>query len=296
MTTSDTIKEMLNDTFGVADWKRRSKTKINNLFELREFEEPKSGVVVSAYTNVETQHTLLYNGSKIIFGVSQDEDELVVVFAEPFAFRKEEIDPKLSDIYPYIGKTPPSYLIQGGNPMYWFCDVGLHSRDQLVADLVSGGFTFDLTLANHLNEDFGGPVYGLPTVASILANRPSIDDGLVEDEDEDDSIYADWKSGETIYFGVHDSSDGIAASFAPKAQWERDGYLFDQHVGDVLKSLGFVFPSYIGGEDMENCFGVWEPGQGLMQRPPTVTKQQVINDLTAAGFVFKQELDDLLNQ
>lgn len=295
MTTSDNIKELLNAIYGDADWKRVSKSRIDSNYELREFKEPKSGIIISAYTHVESQLTQLYNGSKILFGIAQDEDDLVVRFAEPFYLKADEQPENLAGIFPFIGKTIPAYLRHSTGDCY-ICHAGLHSRDQLVSDLVGGGFTFDIAVANDLNEDYGGPVYGVPTVASILANQPPLPslDGS-DDDDNDDGLYADWKSGETIYFGVHDGPDGIAASFAPKAQWERDGYLFDQHVEDILKTLGYVFPNYIGGEDMENCFGVWEPGQGLMQRPPTVTKQKVIADLSAAGFVFHQPLDDMLN-
>ncbi|MNS31776.1 hypothetical protein D3C72_638350 [compost metagenome] len=294
MTASDNIKELLNAIYGEADWKRISKSRINSNYELREFREPKSGVTISAYTHVESQIHQLYNGAKILFGIAQDEDDLVVRFAEPFYLKANWPSENLAGIFPFIGKTIPGYLRHATGDLYQ-CHAGLHSRDQLVADLVVGGFTFDLSVANDLNEDYGGPVYGVPTVASILATQPPLPSLSDDDDDEDDDLYADWKSGETIYFGVHDGPDGIAASFAPKAQWERDGHLFDQHVGDILDKLGYKMPSYIGGEDMENCFGVWEPGQGTMQRPPTVTKQKVITDLSAAGFVFLQDLDDLIN-
>jgi hypothetical protein len=306
MAISGEIKEELNDTFGQAEWKRRSKKKINNLYELREFEEPNSGVVVQAFTNVESKQTLLYNGSKIIFGVAEDNDEWVVVFAEPFAFRQEEIDRDLGDIFEFIGKTPPSYLIQGDNKMFWFCNVGLHSRDQLVADLVTGGFTFDLGLANHLNEDFGGPVYKTQSLGASIAESDDTE-VVTDEEDDDDDTYMELFKDQKILFAVYDQpggdgcrGKGMTVCFNPESYWRTHGYLFDQHVQHILTTkLGFALPNYLPDEDCENSFPVWEPwmisSNDPEPYPKAITKSQVIADLTSAGFVFDQQMDTWIN-
>lgn len=290
MSTTDTIKPLLNSVFGQADWKRLSKTRINSDWELREFKEPKSGIIIVAYTHIESQHTQLYNGSKIIFGIAQSDNDLIIRIAEPFYQRAGESNEGLEKILPLIGKALPAYLreIEDGESM---CDAGLHSRDKLVADMIAGGFTFDLELANDLNEEYGGPVYGHGPLGAAMADLEDED----EPEDEYGDDFKDWTK-DNIIFGVCDNSDGLAVSFASEAQWARDGHISDYHLEDLLvNKLGFKFPPYISGEDMENCFVVWEPGQGVMQRPPTIVKADVIRDLTAAGFKFSQELDDFLN-
>ncbi len=293
MSTSDEIKHQLNTIYGQADWKRESKSRLNSTYDFREFREPKSGVVIQAYTHRETQHTQLYNGSKIIFGIAQNEDDLIIRIAEPFYQKAGESNEGLEHILPLINKVLPPYLreVEDGECI---CDAGLHSRDQLVADMIAGGFSFDLELANDLNEDYGGPVYDKDNI-----HQARIDADLESDDDDGDDEYGeefkDWKISNLI-FGVCDNEDGLAVSFASAKQFADEGYISDQHLNDLLvNKLGFKFPSYISGEDMENCFVVWEPGQGLMQRPPTITKADVIRDLTAAGATFNQELDDFLN-
>lgn len=297
MSTSDDIKDTLNDIYGRADWKRISKKKLNSQYELREFREPASGVIISAFTHVESQHTQLYNGSKLIFGIAQNEDELIIRIAEPFYEQAGESNEGLEKILPFIGKTLPSYLryIEDGEAI---CDAGLHSRDQLVADMVNGGFTFDLTLANSLNEDYGGPVYSSASLGQLIAEAMTDDDvdaGLTKYERE---ILASDK----VIFGVFDeasggqSTDGICVSFGTPEQFARDGHIMDSHLEFVLEEKGFKIPAYLS-EDAENMFSVWEDGMDYAHRKPlTINKQQVIVDLTAAGFVFSQAMDDYLNQ
>ena len=299
MSTSDEIKDQLNTIYGKADWKRVSKTRLNSDFELREFQEPKSGVLISAYTEIETRNTQLYNGSKIIFGIAQSDDDLIIRIAEPFYQKADESNEGLEKILPLINKVLPAYLreIEDGECM---CDAGLHSRDKLVADMIAGGFTFDLDLANDLNEDYGGPVYKYKTLGQELAEAEEDEE---EDEDEQYTAYEkEILKGGPVIFGVFDAKDapshgdGITASFGTPAQFARDGHIMDSHLEHVLEKSGYKFPSYLN-EEAENMFSVWEDGMDFHHLyPPTITKEKVIEDLTAAGFKFSQELDDFLNQ
>ena len=295
MSTTDIIKPQLNHIYGQADWKRLSKSRINSEWELREFKEPESGIVVSAFTHVETQHTQLYNGSKIIFGITQSENKLIIRIAEPFYQRLGESNEGIEKILPLIGKELPAYL-RDAEDGECVCDVGLHSRDQLVADMISAGFTFDIFLANDINEEYGGPVYGHVALGQAMANRLSTDDE--EDADEER-----WKKAKgNLMFGVYWDSkhiyDGsMAVSFVEPSHWAKEQCLESIHVEDILTSMGYVMPKYISGEDMENVFTIWEDGMDLQHLAPiNVTKQQVIDDFTAMGIKFSQELDDFLNQ
>jgi len=297
MSTSDIIKEQLNTIYGTADWKRLSKVRIDSTYELREFREPKSGVIINAYTHRETQDTQLYNGEKIIFGIAQSEDDLIIRIAEPFYFKVGESSEGLVNILSYIGKTLPPYLRQI-DETEWGCDAGLHSRDKLVSDMVAGGFSFDLDMANDLNEDYGGPVY-----KQAHLDQERIDADLEADDDEELTAYEkEILAGGDVIFGVFDqkqapdNGDGIVASFGTPEQFARDGHIIDSHLEHVLEKRGFRLPSYLG-EDAENYFAVWEDGMAVGHLyPPTITKQQVIDDLVAAGFKFSQELDDFLNR
>lgn len=298
MSQSDDIKVLLNSVYGNADWKRLSKQRLNSEFEFREFKEPKSGTVIAAYTWIESKETQLYNGSKIIFGIAQSEEDLIVKFDEPFYFRSGNESHITADFLSLIGKTRPAYLRETDDGEF-VCHAGLHSRDQLVADLIAGGFAFDLELSNDINEDYGGPVYGKPTAVAAMAQKASVTYN-VNIEDDDDDFNAKYRNS-TIFFGVYDSAqtdnggEGMAVSFAPKEFWNQNGYIPDWHMQDFIESR-FTLPNYISGEDMENTFGIWEDGMDFSHMyPPTVTKAQVIKDLKAAGLVFSQELDDMLN-
>jgi len=121
----------------------------------------------------------------------------------------------------------------------------------------------------------------------------------------DDEDTKKWLKAPRIVFGVWDSgpppkdeifgSFGIAVSFAIAEDFERDGYIVDRHLDQLLKRRGFHLPDYLS-EDMENTFSVWEDGMALGHSYPlTITKAQVIKDLEAIGFTHSQQLDDFLN-
>lgn len=301
MSKSDEIKDELNLIYGKADWKRRSKSKLNNMYELREFEEPRSGVVIQAFTNVESQRTQLYNGSKIIFGITQSDNDLIIRVAEPFYQQAEESNEGIEEFLPLMNKNLPSYLrdTEDGESM---CDAGLHSRDQLVADMIAGGFTFDLTLANDLNEEYGGPIYKSKSLGAAMAE----DDDDIEEEADEEPMYLEYFKGKPVMFAVYDhptddgdNGKGMAVCFNPEGFWDKNGHMFDQHVSDILAHMGFTLPGYLPDEDCENNFPIWEPWMTTSNDPEpypkAITKAQVIADLTSAGFKFDQHFDTFIN-
>lgn len=294
MTTSDEIKTLLNQVYGKADWKRTNKHRKGD-YEVRYFQEPKSGIVIETFTHVESRRSIAYNGSKVVFGITQSEHDLIVRFAEPFYMKADIDSAHIVDIFALIDKEMPPYLRLREDDE-WVCDAGLHSRDLLVADLVAGGFSFDLDLANDLNEDYGGPVYYQKSVSqSFMEILNSQDD----DDDELPESAREMITAPKVIFGIYGddtSDDGLHVSFATPEQFTRDGHIPDSHLEYVFEKRGLRLPEYLG-EDMENSFSVWEAGMDLAHRKPlTITKQQVINDLTTAGFEYSKELDDFLNR
>ena len=285
MTTSDTIKDLLNQVYGKADWKRDSKSKISDNMERRVFREPKSGITITAFSMIQSECHQLYNGNKIIFAVQEFDGELIVEFTEPFYFKAGVETPNIVEFIPFMGKVLPSYFDNFiGNTAIF--PLGSVNRDQVVADLVGHGFTFDASLSDHLNK----PKTSVTSTNSTYV-RPA---NIIIPRVYQDKYYAEWFVDQPIMFGVYSNAEGIGAAFAPKSQWERDGYIFDQHVGNILDILGYKLPTYLD-EDMENNFSVFEPGMQLFTPPPTITRQQVVDDLVAAGFVFSQDIDDMLN-
>jgi hypothetical protein len=150
MTDSTDIKQLLNLTYGVADWKRTNKKKLNKDWYLREFNEPKSGIVIQVYSANGRHYS--YNGQRIDFGLFQHEGRWNVAFEEPFKFMNVAFEDGIQDIFQFIGKTVPDYLGYKKDNQFFVCYDRSITKTEILSDLSKAGFTYNQKLSDYLES------------------------------------------------------------------------------------------------------------------------------------------------
>jgi len=111
--------------------------------------------------------------------------------------------------------------------------------------------------------------------------------------DDDDELA--FQKGDTVYFSVNlvesvsfdgsDPYDSIMVCFVEKSFWDEHKEVPDEQFTETFEALGIELPSYLE-EDLENVFIVFDSH---------VSRNNVIKDLEALGFVFSQEVTDFLD-
>ena len=288
MTASDDIKNLLNIVYGKADWKRRSKTKLDNLFELREFEEPKSGFKVQVYTSLVTGRHIPFNGQKLVYGAWKYNTEAGFGFGEPFVVAKLK---NQSDLIAHV-KTMAK--IQA----YIYPELANPPSDIHALDVILKKYNIDHSpeLTKALMEEYGEQrsySQNSSGVTIISITRNNIPNPPQIDEDDDEEYFESWDPKDKVLFAVNDyGDDGIVACFNTESFWRVNKCLWDQHLETQLEKQGYKIPKYLE-ELCENQFSVHEPGMTFNKmRPKNHTVDSVKADLIKAGFIFSQEMTD----
>ena len=101
---------------------------------------------------------------------------------------------------------------------------------------------------------------------------------------------SDWIGASEILFSAVEFESGeISVAFNPKAFWDKNHHLIDDHVLEIFDEMKILYPDYLD-EVAENCCMVFaESGE-------TPSLDEVIQDLTAKGFIHSKAMDSYLTK